>query len=72
MSNNTELREIISEYGLTRREAATIMMVDTSTVDRYLVPEKKGRSRNPTYINMPPVRLKLLVDGMRGRKKVAE
>ena len=70
MSNNTELREIMAEYGLTRRLAAQVMMVDKSTVDRYLTPPKRGKTANPSHIRMPAVRLKLLVDGMRGRKKI--
>lgn len=72
MSNNDELRTIIIEYGLTRRGAAEIMMVNKPTVDRYLSPVRKGRSKNPTYRNMPAYRLKMLVDGLRGRKKVVE
>lgn len=71
MSNtNRELREIVEEYGLTRAEAAAIMMVNKATVDRYLSPRTKGKESNPTYRNMPAFRLKLLVDGLRGRKKV--
>ena len=70
MSANDELREVISEYGLTRREAAEIMMVRKPTVDRYLSPRTVNRQVNPTYRNMPPFRLKLLIEGLRGRKKV--
>ena len=66
---NLELHEIISEYGLTRREAAELMMVNKSTVDRYLSPRKAGRSLNPTYRPMPAHRLQLLVNALRDRKK---
>ena len=69
-SSNSELREIISEYGLTRREAAELMMTTKATVDRYLSPLRKANKPNPTWRNMPAFRLKLLVDGLRGRKKV--
>jgi len=70
MGTNKELADIISEYGLTRLEAANLMMVNKATVDRYLSPKTKGKLVNPTYRNMPTFRLKLLVDGLRGRKKV--
>lgn len=74
MSNatNEELHTIIHEYGLTRRECATMMMTQPASVDRYLTPPKKGRSKNPTYRVMPAYRLKLLLDRIResGRKKV--
>lgn len=70
--NNSELRDIILEYGLTRREAAELMMVRPTTVDRYLTPARRGRSHNPTYRKMPAYRLKMLVDEIskRGLKKV--
>lgn len=69
---NQELHNIISDYGLTRRESAEMMMCWKSTVDRYLSPPRKGRSANPTYRRMPAFRLQLLLDAMRkeGRKKV--
>jgi len=69
---NVELHEIIREYGLTRREAADLMMTTKPTVDRYLSPARRGRSHNPTYRNMPAFRLQLLLDGLRraGKKKV--
>ena len=66
---NAELHDIISEYGLTRREAAELMMVTKPTVDRYLSPRKAGRVLNPTYRSMPAHRLQLLVTALRNRKK---
>ena len=69
---NVELHEIIREYGLTRREAADLMMTTKPTVDRYLSPARKGRCANPTYRDMPAFRLQLMLDGLRraGKKKV--
>ena len=72
---NAELREIITEYGLTRRQAAEMMMLDaTTSVDRYLVPARRGRSKNPAFRQLPAFRLKLLLVGIRERqlKKVAD
>lgn len=66
---NQELADIISEYGLTRRESAEFMMVNKSTVDRYLSPRRLGRSLNPTYRKMPAYRLQLLVNALRDKKK---
>ena len=65
---NDELREIISEYGLTRRQAAEMMMMSTSNMDRYLAPPRRGRSRNPAYRTLPAYRLKLLIQEITIRK----
>jgi hypothetical protein len=58
--NNAELRKIIRELKLTRKQVADIALVTTSTVDRWLVPPKRGRKRNPTYRKMPDNTLQLL------------
>jgi len=65
---NAELRDIIKDYGLTRRQSAEMMMCWKSTVDRYLTPPRKGRSKNPTYRRMPAFRLKLLLDEISKRR----
>jgi len=71
---NQELHDIITDYGLTRREVSNMMMCNKPTVDRYLTPPRKGRCANPTYRRMPAFRLKLLLDEIRlqGRKRVLD
>jgi hypothetical protein len=59
---NQELRAIIAEYGLTWRQAADMMMVRPTSLDRYMTPEKKERKRNPTFRALPAFRLKLLLN----------
>lgn len=66
---NTELRDVIAEYGLTRKQAAAMMMVEKTTVDRYLAPShrmvRRKNKPNPTYRAMPAHRLRLLLDEIR-------
>ncbi len=61
-ATNAELRAVITEYGLTRQQAAGYMMTLATSVDRYLTPPRKERKPNPTYRAMPAFRLKLLLN----------
>jgi hypothetical protein len=60
-TTNAELRELIAKYRLTRPQVRdATMSATTATVDRWLVPPRKGRKANPTYRRMPPSKLALL------------
>lgn len=60
-TTNAELRDLIRKYKLTRPQVRdATLSATTATVDRWLVPPKKGRRANPTYRRMPPSKLALL------------
>lgn len=48
-STNREFISLMHEQGFTRREVATMLKVNLSTIDRYMVPATIKGSRNPTY-----------------------
>lgn len=61
MTTNDQLRQLMDEHSLTRQQVAEMAMVNQkSTVDRWLVPPRNGRRRNPTFRHMPDYRLKLV------------
>ncbi len=55
-ATNAELRVIMADYGLTRKQAARLCMASESAVDRWLL-----APLNSGYRRMSPHRLKLLV-----------
>lgn len=60
-TTNAELRDLIEKYRLTRPQVRdATMSATTATVDRWLVPPRKGRKTNPTYRRMPASKLALL------------
>lgn len=68
-ATNKELHTIIQSYGLTRQQVADMAMCrNKSTVDRWLVPARRGNKPNSTYRRMPEIRLKTLKEEIRIRK----
>lgn len=56
-SNNTIFRELLKEHGLTRQKAADLLLINVSTVDRYLTPATIKGKPNPTHRHMSDGRL---------------
>lgn len=73
-SNNDQLRELIAKHGKSRKDVATILGVEPSTVDRWLAPRKKPndkRRNNATYRAMPESAL-ILVKLWLGEMKITD
>jgi hypothetical protein len=68
-STNKQLKEVISTYGLTRKQVAEMTMCSSkSTVDRWLMPFTRGGHRNTGYRMMPEHRMKMLLDTIRSKR----
>jgi len=59
-SNNQYLKQVLKERDLTRRWAALNLMVDVSTVDRWLQPRIRWGVTNKSYRRMPDSAVALL------------
>lgn len=69
-TTNEELHQIMKDYPvLTRQAVATMTLCSSkSTVDRWLLPPKRGNQRNPGYRRMPEHRMALLKAEIRRKK----
>jgi hypothetical protein len=59
-SNNQILKQVLKEHDLTRRWAALYLMVNISTIDRWLQPRLIKGVRNTSYRRMPDSAIALL------------
>lgn len=55
MNNRDRLIDLMSDFGLERREVAAIVLVDRDTVDRWLLP-----SHSPRRVDIPDMAIELL------------
>lgn len=60
MTNNRYLKEKMKRFGLDRKWVARWLLVDKSTVDRWVQPRTKKGKQNPTYRPMPNMAVALL------------
>ena len=58
--NNRALVGLMYDHALTRKWVAKQLMVNQSTVDRWLQPRMKNKAKNPTYRHTPSMAIALL------------
>jgi hypothetical protein len=59
-ANNRWLKETIRNQDLTRCWVARQLLVNQSTVDRWLQPRMRNKEKNPSYRHMPNMAVQLL------------
>lgn len=59
-SNNRWLKTLLYDRQLSRQLVAALLLVDNSTVDRWLQPRMKNKVKNTTYRHMPDMAVALL------------